>query len=205
MGFTNIRFEDKLLENERLELRDTNALYFLGPDFTLRSCTLVLRVPARCLLLGGLQLVDCTVEVKRELKNLVWYETDLKGCRFTGRFVSCDFGHDPYPLSPQQQVGSIEGCDFTAAHIHACRFMGCDPSTLRFPCWPYFTLLNPVRRIRELASSWPRELWPWRTTLEGCPETTAAITFSATELAKEANVSKERIRVLLEGHSDVLF
>ncbi len=188
-----------------MELSDRNALYYLGPNLLLRSCTLVLKVPASRLLLPGAKFIDCSLEVKRDLKNLTWFKVHLKGCRFTGRLVSCDFGHDPYPSPPLRQVGGIEDCDFTAAHIHACRFVGCDPSTLRFPRWPYFTLLDPVRRIRELASSWPRETRPWRTTLEGCPETTAAITFSATELAKEANVSEERIRGLLEGHSDVLY
>jgi hypothetical protein len=206
MGFTNIRLEDKLLENQRLELRDRDALYFLGPDFTLRSCTLVLRVPARCLNLSGLQLVDCTVEVKRELKNLAWYAVRLKGCRFTGRLFGCDFGNYPDYVFPLRDVGSIENCDFTAAHLHACRFVGCDPSTLRFPLWPYFTILEPRRRWREFASIlWPREIRTWFTSAENDPENTVAATLSATALAKEANVPEERIRALLEGHSDVLY
>jgi hypothetical protein len=206
MGFTNIRFEDKLLENERLELRDRDALYFLGPGFNLRSCALVLRVPARCLNLHGLQLVDCTVEVKKELKNLAWYAVHLKGCRFTGSMFGCDFGNYPDYVFPLRDVGSIEHCDFTAAHLHACRFVGCDPSTLRFPLWPSFTILEPYRRWREFASIlWPREIRSWFTSAENDPETTAAVTFSATKLAKQANVSEERIRALLHGHSDVLY
>jgi len=205
MGLTNLIFEDSTLENEQLELRDKNGLYYLGPNLTLRSCTLVLRVPASRLLLRGVKFIDCALEVKTELKNLTWYDATLKGCRFTGRLFSCDFGRDPYPVSPHREVGDIEGCDFTAAHVHACRFMGCDPSTVRFPRWPYFTILEPLRRVRELASTtWPREIRPWFTSIEGSPATTAAITFSAAALAKEANVSEERIRALLEGHSDVL-
>jgi hypothetical protein len=206
MWLDNVIFENRTFKNERVELREKNALYYLGPNLVLRSCTLVLRVPTRRLLLNGLHLVDCSVEVRRELKELAWYDASLKGCRFTGRLFSCDFGRDPYPVSPHREVGDIEDCDFTAAHVHACRFMGCDPSTVRFPRWPYFTILEPLRRVRELASTtWPREIRPWFTSIEGSPATTAAITFSAAELAKEANVSEERIRALLEGHSDVLY
>jgi hypothetical protein len=206
MWLTNVIFKDRVIENERLELRDKNGLYYLGPNLTLRSCTLVLRVPAKRLLTRGMNLIDCTVEVKRALKNLAWYEAHLKGCRITGQFFGCDFGHYPEYVFPHKDVGGIENCDFTAAHLHACRFVGCDPSTLRFPRWPYFTILEPLRRTREFTSiTWPREIRTWFTSIEGSPETTAAITFSATELAKEANVNDERIRSLLEGHSDVLY
>lgn len=205
MWLDNVIFEDRTFVNERLELRDKNALYYLGPKLTFRSCTLVLRVPTRRLLPRGMKLIDCTLEVKRELKDLTWYEANFKGCRFTGRFLGCDFGHMPDPVLRYREEGGIEDCDFTAAHLHACRFVGCDPSTLRFPLWPYFTILEPFRRWREFASiTWPREIRTWFTSAEFDPETTAAVTFSATDLAKEANVSEERIRTLLEGHSDVI-
>jgi hypothetical protein len=206
MWLNNVIFKDKTIENERLELRDKDALYYLGPNLILRSCTLVLKVSSRCLLLRGLRLIDCSVEVKRELKNLAWYEAQLKGCQFTGRFFGCDFGYLPDPVLSHREVGGIENCDFTNAHLHACRFVGCDPGTLRFPRWPYFTILEPYRRRREFASiTWPREIRTWFTTAETDPETTAAVTFSATALAKEASVSEDRIRALLEGHSDVLY
>lgn len=205
MWLNNVIFKHQVIENERLELRDKDALYYLGPDLLLRSCTIVLQVPARRLLLNGLRLMDCSLEVKRELKDLAWYEAHLKGCRLTGRFFGCDFGHLPDPVLPHRNGGGIEDCDFTAAQLHACRFVGCDPNTLRFPRWPCFTLLEPFRRRQEFASiPWPREIRTWFTTADTDPETTAAITFSATELAKEAGVSEEQIKALLEGHSGVI-
>ena len=206
MWLDNVIFKDRTIENERLELRDKNALYYLGPNLVLRSCTLVLRVPTSRLLPRGMKLIDCTLEVKRELKNLAWYKAHFKGCRFTGRLFSCEFGHWPDPVLRYREEGGIEDCDFTAAHLHACRFVGCDPSTLRFPRWPYFTILEPFRRRREFASIlWPGEIRFWFTSIEGYPETTTAMTYSATEFAKAASVSEERIRALLEGHSDVLY
>ncbi|MDC0711511.1 hypothetical protein POL68_23775 [Stigmatella sp. ncwal1] len=205
MWLNNVIFKNQVIENERLEFRDKNALYYLGPNLLLRSCTLVLQVPTRRLLLNGLKLMDCSLEVKRELKDLAWYEAHLKGCRFTGRFLGCDFGNLPEPGLPHREVGGIEDCDFTAAHLHACRFVGCDPHTLRFPRWPHFTILEPFRRRQEFAAiPWPQALHAWFTTAGTDPETTAAITFSAAELAQEAGVREEQIRALLEGHTDVI-
>jgi hypothetical protein len=202
----NVIIEDRTLEGERLELGAKNIRYYLGPNLILRRCTLVLRVPSDLLHFNGPRFIDCHIEVKRQLKEVRWYTAHLKGCRFTGRLIDCDFGHMPDPVIPHQDMGGIEDCDFTAAHIHGCRFVGCDASTLNFPRWPYFTILEPYRRREEFASiTWPRELRTSFTFFGICPETTAAITYSATVLAKEAGVSEDRIRALLEGHADVIY
>jgi hypothetical protein len=202
----NVLIEDRTIEGERLELGAKNIRYYLGPNLILRRCTLVLRVPSNLLHLCGPLFIDCHIEVKKQLKEVVWYTAHLKGCRFTGRLFACDFGHRPDPVIPDRDIGCIEDCDFTAARLHACRFVGCDPSTLRFPRWPCFTILEPYRRRREFASiAWPREIQSWFTSAERDPKTTAAITFSATALAKEAGVTEDRIQALLEGHTDVIY
>ena len=202
----NVIIEERTLEGERLELGDKNLRYYLGPNLVMRRCTLVLRVPSDLLHLAGPRFIDCAIEVKRQLKEVCWCSAHLKGCRLTGRFFSCDFGHFPNSKVLYEDLGGIEDCDFTAAHLHACRFVGCDASTLKFPRWPYFTILEPRQRHREFASiTWPREIRSWFTSADMDPETTAAITFSATALAKQAGVSEDRIRALLEGHSDVLY
>ncbi len=191
MGQFNI--EDRVIENERLELGDRN-LYFLGPNLTLRGCTLVVKVPASGLTLIGPKLLGCTIEVKRELKNLPWHHAFLRGCRFTGRLSGCDFGR--WPDAPE---GGIEACDFTAASLDACRFIGCDASTLTFPAWPCFTLLDPVRRGQELSAlPWPGELGIVARTFSKYPPSTAAVTFSASLLAREFRTSEAAIRAVLE-------
>ncbi|WP_224363642.1 hypothetical protein [Hyalangium versicolor] len=203
----NVIIQDQTLEGERLELGAKNIRYYLGPNLVLRRCTLVLRVPSDLLHLPGPRFIDCNIEVKRQLKEVRWYTAHLKGCRFTGRLFSCDFGRRrPDPALPYEDVGGIEDCDFTAAHIHGCRFVGCDASTLKFPRWPYFTILEPYRRREEFASvAWPRELRTSFTIFDMFPETTAAITYSATILEKETGVSEDRIRALLRGHADVIY
>lgn len=202
----NVIIQDRTMEGERLELGAKNIRYYLGPNLVLRRCTLVLRVPSDLFHLAGPRFIDCHIEIKRQLKDVVWYTAHLKGCRFTGRLVDCDFGHFPNPSLSYRDMGGIEDCDFSAAHIHGCRFVGCDPSTLRFPRWPYFTILEPYRRSREFASiTWPREIRTSFTIFDMFPETTVAMTYSATALAKETGVGENRIRALLEGHADVVY
>jgi len=203
----NVIIEERTLEGERLELGDKNLRYYLGPNLVMRRCTLVLRVPSDLLHLVGVRFIDCAIEVKRQLKEVRWYAAHLKGCRVSGRLFSCDFGHFPgYSTLPCDSMGGIEDCDLSATHLHLCRFIGCDASTLKFPRWPYFTILEPYRRSREFASIlWPREIRTWFSIFDGFVKTTAAVSFSATALAKEAGVSEDRIRALLEGHSDILY
>lgn len=194
MWLNNIIFEDRVIENERLELGARDALYYLGPNLTLRHCNLVLKVPTKRLLLPGARLIDCTIEVKQELKNLRWEDVFLKGCRFTGALTGCDFGRWP---DASQEAG-IEDCDFTQARLDGCRFIGCDASTLRFPAWPYFTLLDPVRRLEELrAVPWPGQVGILVKILSHSPPETAAVTFSATSFGKQFGASEAEIQAAL--------
>jgi hypothetical protein len=195
MWLTNVIFEDRVIENERLELSDKDALYFLGQNLTLRHCTLVLRVPAQRLHVNRVKLIDCTIEVKKELKNFRWCHAFLKGCKFTGRLTGCDFGQ--WPDSPEE--GGIEGCDFSAAQLQGCRFIGCDVSTLRFPSWPCFTILDPVRRLDELSKvPWPGQVGILVKTLSASPPETAAVTISATVFGKRFGASEDDIKAALK-------
>jgi len=118
MLYTKVFYENREIENERLELTDKGSLYFLGSNVTFRKCTLVLKVSGRNLLFDeGTRFIDCTFEVKQELKNhQQWVFASLKGCRFKGRLSGCDFGHWP-DYSERSRHGSIEDCDFTEARL----------------------------------------------------------------------------------------
>ncbi|ATB34443.1 hypothetical protein [Melittangium boletus] len=200
--FGNVLFENKDIENERLELMDREAHYFLGPNLTMKNCTLVLKVSARRLFFDGARFINCTFEVKQELKNhQQWLAASLKGCRFKGRLSGCDFGHWPEYMSlPGFQHGSIEDCDFTEARLDGCRIMSCDPSTIRFPKWPCFTLLDPIRRAPELRSV----QWPGRfgsvvvDELHTQPPRTTALTEHALTLAKQLDTHPEELLAVIE-------
>ncbi len=200
---SQVNLQDKVIENERLELHP-GTVWFLGPRLTLKNCTLVLRVPARDLVIPQARFIGCTLEMKKEMKNYRWYsDAFFKDCRFTGRYSGNDFGR--WPTTPQE--GGMEDCDFSEASLDASRFIGCDVSTLRFPRWPCFTILDPPRRSRELrAMAWPGDIGP--IVIGGFaqdPPSTVAVTYSAPALAKRSGTTPEAIRATLEKLDGVLF
>ncbi|OJH36210.1 pentapeptide repeat-containing protein [Cystobacter ferrugineus] len=203
----NIVFKDREIKNERLELTDKGALYFLGSNLTLRNCTLVLKVPTRNLSIDGVRFIDCTFEVKQELKNHQdWIRASLKGCRFRGRLYGCDFGHWP-DYGTGWEHGAIEDCDFTEARLDGCRIMGCDPASLRFPRWPCFTILDPIKRARELTSV----QWPGRfgsvviEDLYDQPPSTKALTLFAPAEAKRYDATPEEFRAVIEKFDCIVY
>jgi hypothetical protein len=207
MLLTKVFYEDKEIENERLELTDKNSRYSLGPNLTLRNCTLVLKVSARDLYYDGAHLIDCTLEVKQELKNhQQWLYAALEGCRFKGRMSGCDFGRWP-GYAKGWERGSIQNCDFTEALLDGCRFHGCDARTLRFPSWPCFTILDPIRRSQELS----RVQWPGRfgsvvvEDLQNDPPSTVAVTFSAPAQAKWFGFKPEEFKPVLEKFDFIVY
>jgi hypothetical protein len=209
MLFTKVFYEDKHLENERLELTDKSSLYFLGPNLTLKNCTLILKVPTRNLHISGVRFIDCTFEVKQELKNHQdWITASLKGCRFKGRLSGCDFGHWPeYGSDPEYQLGAIEDCDFSEARLNGCRFMGCDPRTLEFPKWPCFTILDPIRRAPELRSvKWPGEFGDVVVeNLHKRPPSTVALTLFAPAEAKQFETTEEELKAVIEKFDFIVY
>jgi hypothetical protein len=204
----NVIFKNQEIENERLELTDKNSLYFLSTGLTLRHCTVVLKVPASRLVIKQATFIDCTFEVKQELKNhQSWVSATLKGCRFKGRLTGCDFGYWPeYGSDPWYQHGSIEDCDFSEARLDGCRIMGCDPATIRFPKWPCFTLLDPIGHAPELRSAtWPDMFGDVIVKhLHTQPPRTRAVTLLAPTAAKRFNTTPEELRAVIEQFDCIL-
>ncbi len=205
----NVLVADREIANERFEVTDKDSLYFLGPNLTLRNCTVVLKVSARRLHLLGARFIDCSFEVKQELKNhQSWVGASLKGCRFKGRFSGCDFGHWPeYGSEPWYQHGSIEDCDFTEARLDGCRIMGCDPATIRFPKWPCFTFLDPIRRAPELRGvKWPGLFGSVIVDeLHTQPAPTQSLTYYAPVLAERLEAPLEEIRAVIEKFDCIVY
>lgn len=197
-----IRFMTTEIKNERLVLDSKTEVYYLGQDLILKGCTLILKVPARALVVTNARFIDCSIEVKQQLKNFRWDCATLRGCRITGRLSGNDFGPQKSSLYP----GSIEDCDFTGAQLDGCRFMGCDISTIRLPRWPCFTLLEPSKRSQELSRlPWPSSLRFLPTTFEWAPTHTAAVTFYAPTLVKKYNVSEQELRAFVERLEGVVY
>jgi len=192
-----IQFCDREITGERLLLDSKTELYYLGHNLTLRNCTLVVKVPARALVISHTRLIDCSIELKQELKGFRWHSVSLKGCRFTGALKGCEFGR--WPDEADAEFGDIEDCDFSGARLEACRFLLCDARTLKFPSWPCFTLLDPVRHKHELlAAQWPGTVHIAVKSFLESPLETAAVTYSATALARRSDTTEDAIRAVLE-------
>ncbi|WNG50605.1 pentapeptide repeat-containing protein [Archangium minus] len=208
MLYNKIFYEDREIENERLEMTDKGSLYFLGSNVTFRNCTLILKVSGRNLIFDqDTRFIDCAFEVKQELKNhQQWVFASLKRCRFKGRLSGCDFGHWP-GYSERAGHGSIEDCDFTEARLDGCRIMGCDPSSIRFPKWPCFTILDPIGRAAELRSvQWPGRFG--RVVIEDLrnqPAPTKALTLSAAVEAKHFETTPEAFKAVIEKFDFILY
>ncbi|WP_052519752.1 hypothetical protein [Archangium violaceum] len=208
MLYNKVFYEDREIENERLELTDKGSLYFLGSNVTFRNCTLVLKVSGRNLIFDqGTRFIDCTFEVKQELRNHQdWVFSSLKGCRFKGRLTGCDFGHWP-EYSERAGHGSIQDCDFTEARLDACRIMSCDPATIRFPRWPCFTILDPIGRAPQLRGvTWPGLVGDVIVEeLHTHPVPTRALTYYAPVLAERLEASLEEIRTVIEQFDCIVY
>ncbi|WP_434390139.1 hypothetical protein [Melittangium boletus] len=198
--FENVVLKSKWLENERLELSDKNSLYFLGPDLTLKKCSVILKVPARNLIIKQARFIDCSFEVKQPLKNhQQWIFASLEGCRFKGRLSGCDFGHWP-EYAEGAEHGAIKDCDFSEAQMDSCRILGSDPATLRFPRWPCFTFLDPIGHAAKLREApWPALFGRVIVNdLHTHPAATTALTFHAPTIAKFAETTPEELRAVIE-------
>ena len=80
MIYKKVFYANQELEGARLELTDKGSLYFLGSALTLRSCTLITKVASRNVVVDGVEFLDCSIEVKQELKNHQdWLTASLTG------------------------------------------------------------------------------------------------------------------------------
>ncbi|HYO59964.1 hypothetical protein [Archangium sp.] len=200
----NIHYENREIEGERLEL-PKGAIYWLGPNVTLRRCNLVISVASRWLHLLSGHLIDCTIQAKSELKNARWTRMNFKGCHFKGRFTGNDFGFREESYD-EWQVGGIEQCDFSEARLDACRFYNCDMRTIQLPRWPCFTILDPVRRAAELTRvEWPGHFGP--VVIDGLAEqeeSVVALTYHAPSVAERLGTTAEELQAVLERLSGVV-
>jgi uncharacterized protein YjbI with pentapeptide repeats len=202
----NIIYKDREIEGERLELTDKEGNYYLGPNLTLRDCTVVTRVTAGWLHIRPTRFIDCTIQVKQELKNHDWSSAFLKGCRFTGRLTGCDFGRRLPDHWPGRENGFIEDCDFSEARLDGCRFHGCDTRTLRFPPWPCFTILDPIGRSRELNSvEWPGRFGILMEGLYDQPPSSVAETWYAPSIARRLGTTPEELRAVIEKFDCIVY
>jgi len=200
-----IQFGDTEIVGQQLVLDSKDELYYLGHNLTLRSCTIVVRVAARALVVAKVRFVDCVIDVKRELRNFSWRHASLVGCRFRGRITGSDFGY--WPDGSPWEHASISDCDFSSARLNYCRFHRCDTRTMKFPRWPCFPILDPIENGWKLrGGEWPGIFG--RIVIEGLhdhPASTVALTFHAPSVAKLYNTTAEELREVIEKFDCIIY
>lgn len=190
-----IQYADQSLEDETLDLSGKDAFY-LGPNLSLMRCNVVLRVSPSALTLTRVRFLKCRIETKRKLSNFRWLNAWMEQCSFIGTFSGCDFGNWPSHFEPG---GGIQACDFSGATLDGCRFVGCDASTIVFPTWPCFTILDPVNRIDEFRSvDWPGDMKILIETIAHFPPETVAVTYLSSAIEKQLGAAPDRLRSVLE-------
>ncbi|MBM7116601.1 hypothetical protein [Archangium primigenium] len=175
-------------------------IYWLGPDLTLRDCTVVISATGRSLVPMSGQFIDCTLQAK----GVSWAPMELKGCHFKGGFSGNDFGFRA-DLFDREKAGGVEDCDFSEAHLNGCRFFNCDLSTIRLPLWPCFTFLDARRHAAEMARrAWPGSFDSVIRTVSDPPEGTVASVWHAPTVARKSDTTVEALRAALAGAPGVV-
>lgn len=196
-----IQLRDRVIENEKIYLGKDDA-YYLGPNLHLKHCELELRTDARALTITKVVIEASHISAAQKLSEFQWYYSWIKECRFTGKFSGCDFGHWP---EDDPSTGGIESCDFSGAILDGCRFLDCDASTLRFPKWPCFTILNPIGNLERMsAKPWPARTGVILKTFSTYPPRAAAVSWIAPEIVKRFGSSLEEFRAFLEEFDNVI-
>ena len=168
-------------QGERLAF-DGSERWVLGPGLRLVDCDLLLdKCTVRTLQMKDVQLINCRINVTGGLEGVVdWCRCKVVGCTFVGTFEGNSFGAWPEEYG---SGGDISDCDFSASSLRGCQFLGVDVTSLTFPKWPHFTILDPVRREKELLNaSWPGKLAFWIEDAVLCPKEVTAISYDARDL-----------------------
>jgi hypothetical protein len=193
----NIHYKSREIVGERIELTK-GPIYWLGPDLTLRDCTVVISAAGRSLVPMSGRFINCTIQAKGELKTVRWAPLRFNGCRFKGRFTGNDFGFREDEID-KWKVGGIEDCDFSEARLEGCRFFNCDMTSIRLPRWPCFTFLDARRHAAELARrAWPGSFDSVIRTVCAPPNGTVASAWHAPTIAKKSDTTVEELRAALE-------
>lgn len=129
---------------------------------TLRGCDITIDVPKGGPSIYRCKLVDCTINVKRRMKDACFFDSDYTRCKFKGKFLGMDFGRSPWPdplTGKLDKHGDLIDCDFTEATLDLCRFFNVDITRQKFAPWPQFVLTTVwYEEAIALERTWPGKL-----------------------------------------------
>ena len=194
-----ISLRDRTVQGETVNI-DQKDVYFLGPNLTLRDCTVVIAIAGGNLILAASRFENCRIVAKKKLSRVTWHNVFFSGCSFTGVFQGCEFGH----TTDADPGGGLERCDFTGATLDTCGFHNVDVVDVTFPAWPGFTVIRPGAHAAAIqAAPWPGKSRVVGEVLAECEPEITAVSYRASEVAKRYRVSEGAIRAAVSAIPDV--
>lgn len=194
-----ISLNDRTVQGETVSI-DQKSVYFLGPNLTLRDCTVVIAIPGSDLILAASRFESCRIGAKKKLSGVTWHNVFFSGCSFAGVFHGCEFGH----TADGDPGGGLERCDFSEATLDTCGFHNVDVADVTFPAWPGFTVIQPRAHAAAIqAAPWPGKSRVVGEVLAECEPEITAVSYDASAVAKRYSVSEDALRTAVSAISDV--
>lgn len=187
-----MNFKNQHLSQREISITD-DEVNVLGPDLVLEGCSILSSCTAEALVIAGLRMKEGAFDQRSPLSNYHFERAHFEGVSFVGSYSGCDFGD-----WDSDQKSSIVNCDFTNARLDGCRFLRCKTETIRFPKWPYFTIINPgAARQYVLSQSWPGRVATTLGIYTDVDPECVAITGDAERIAKKNKLALSDFRDLL--------
>lgn len=175
---------------------------------TLSGCNIAIDVPKGGPSIYRCKLTDCTISVKRPIKDSSFFNSDYLRCKFKGKFEGVDFGKSPRPnplTGELDEYGEMVDCDFTEATLDMCRFFSVDVAKQKFAPWPQFV----IPYANELAASKLSRDWPGKfgTHMRLVPRQNPALvatTGTVADYLEEYGLSLEELEQVLQAIGGVM-
>jgi hypothetical protein len=143
----------------------------------------------------------CRFEMLKQAEGFSHNCCEFEECTFVGRYHGCHFGtvvaHPPgLPLSPPPPPTAehlLRSCDFSEATLHDCLFMRISLETTRFPSWPNFVVLYPLKHVDDWNSiPFPDSFQTTKQLVVGYDDTVKAFAINWDRFCEEAKEDLNR-------------
>lgn len=184
----DLKLRHVIIENETLILKGKMNV-FIGLDSNINNSIIEISIPTKRLSFAGSTFNNSKIILKKPLINMRWLYEKFFNCSFEGHFCGNDFGNW---LTDEDRNGTVKDCDFSGANLDGCRFMNVDFSTIIFPKFPCFTIVNPVQNIDSIVHLHPYFQHLKRMFEGWLPDFTSAISYNA-EMSEKDYIGNDLI------------
>lgn len=186
--------KERTVRGETIEL--TNDDYnTIGRGTILEDCEIIVRAPARDLVISDSKIIGGVWKQKRKLSKKQFNRTHFENVRFEGNFYDCRFGDHSDP-----SIAGVKNCDFTAATLSFCSFCNVDPADVKTAPWPTIRFEQPQRFKDHIqAADMPNR---FRITLDSIatrPDSFNLTVHQANEVGKKSGLDADAVRAIVEG------